>query len=228
MRALVAHCVERYGAECVHGDMGCGTSPTSPTGAGRPTIPAAAATSRRRRCKAALPDASVGGPATTGDLGPGRHGHEFLRVFSRTAGRRSTSSRFTPRAGASRPGGSTARSADPRPTRQSPSSLKMLREVHAALDAVTRTRDFVMCIVDECDASVPAHWGVYDNADFAYTQHGVLRRLSVQADEKLLDLGAAAPACTRRPPEAAASRASASSRARGACFSPRRGSRSRC
>jgi xylan 1,4-beta-xylosidase len=23
-------------------------------------------------------------------------------------------------------------------------------------------------LVDECDASVPAHWGIYDNANFGY------------------------------------------------------------
>ena len=52
---------------------------------------------------------------------------------------------------------------------QPPSTPTMLREIHRAL---ARHRGFPAyagqpVIVDECDASVPAHWGIYDNANFA-------------------------------------------------------------
>ena len=104
--------------------------------------------------KAALPDASVGGPATTGDLGPGRRGQEFLRGFLDHCARRGTpldfvsfhtkGARYTPWRVYGPLGG-------PAPSRQSPSSLKMLREVRASLEAVAvhpRFRD-LPCIVDE-------------------------------------------------------------------------------
>src|SRR5882724_10983285 len=123
--------------------------------------------------KAGLPDAAVGGPATTGDLGPGRRGNDFLRGFLAHCARtgapldfvsfHTKGARYTPWRVYGPLGG-------PAPTRQSPSSLKMLREVRAALEVVASYPQFrdLPCIVDECDASVPAHWGVYDNANFAY------------------------------------------------------------
>ena len=77
----------------------------------------------------------------------------------------------------------------PAPERQSPSALKMLREVRAALDAVAahpRFRD-LPCIVDECDASVPAHWGVYDNANFAYRNTAYFPVFQCKLMKKLLD-----------------------------------------
>ena len=78
----------------------------------------------------------------------------------------------------------------PAPEQQSPSSLKMLREVRAALDAVgahPRFRD-LPCIVDECDASVPAHWGFYDNANFAYRNNAYFPVFQCKLMKKLLDL----------------------------------------
>jgi xylan 1,4-beta-xylosidase len=140
-----------------------------------------------------LPDAAVGGPATTGDLGAGRGGHEFLRGFLAHCARRRTpldfvsfhtkGARFTPWRVYGPLGG-------PAPQRQSPSSLKMLREVQAALAAVAehpRFRD-LPCIVDECDASVPAHWGVYDNANFGYRNTEYFPVFQCKLMKKLLDL----------------------------------------
>ena len=145
--------------------------------------------------KAALPEAAVGGPATTGDLGPGRRGHEFLRGFLAHCAQRGTpldfvsfhtkGARYTPWRVYGPLGG-------PAPTRQSPSSLKMLREVHAALGAVAahpRFRD-LPCIVDECDASVPAHWGVFDNANFGYRNTEYFAVFQCKLMKKLLDLDA--------------------------------------
>ena len=51
VRALVEHCVERYGAasRARAGSGSCGTSPTSPTGAAPPSNSTRCTTSRRRR-----------------------------------------------------------------------------------------------------------------------------------------------------------------------------------
>jgi len=145
--------------------------------------------------KAALPDAAVGGPTTTGDLGPGRRGHELLRGFLAHCARsgapldfvsfHTKGGRFTPWRVYGPLGG-------PAPTPESPSSLKMLREVRAALDAVAAHPKFrdLPCIVDECDASVPAHWGVYDNANFAYRNTEYFPVFQCKLMKKLLDLDA--------------------------------------
>jgi xylan 1,4-beta-xylosidase len=80
----------------------------------------------------------------------------------------------------------------PASQRQSPSAVKMLREVRAALDAVAEHPTFrdVPCIVDECDASVPAHWGVYDNANFGYRNTEYFAVFQCKLMKKLLDLNA--------------------------------------
>src|SRR5262245_65590330 len=72
----------------------------------------------------------------------------------------------------------------------------MLREVRAALRAVAvhpRFRD-LPCIVDECDASVPAHWGYYDNANFAYRNTAYFPVFQCKLMKKLLDLSRLGPA----------------------------------
>jgi xylan 1,4-beta-xylosidase len=196
VRALVAHCVERYGAPSVRGWLWeLWNEPDIAYWRGTPEQFHALYDVTAAAVKAALPDAAVGGPATTGDRGPGRHGHEFLRGFLAHCAQRGTpldfvsfhtkGGRFTPWRVYGPLGG-------PAPTRQSPSSLKMLREVRAALDAVSahpRFRD-VPCIVDECDASVPAHWGVYDNANFAYRNTEYFAVFQCKLMKKLLDLDA--------------------------------------
>ena len=52
------------------------------------------------------------------------------------------------------------------------------------------------CIVDECDASVPAHWGVYDNANFAYRNTEYFAVFQCKLMKKLLDLDATRAART--------------------------------
>ena len=89
--------------------------------------------------KAALPDAAVGGPATTGDLGPGRGAMSSSEASSPTArgpaapldfvAFHTKGARFVPWRVYGPLGG-------PAPDAAVPSSLKMLREVRAALDAV--------------------------------------------------------------------------------------------
>ena len=196
VRALVEHCVGRYGAEHVRGWLWeLWNEPDILYWRGSPEQFHALYDVTAAAVKAALPGASVGGPATTGDLDPGRRGNEFLRGFLAHCARRRTpldfvsfhtkGARFTPWRVYGPLGG-------PAPTRQSPSSLKMLREVRAALDAVSAHPEFrdLPCIVDECDASVPAHWGIYDNANFAYRNTEYFAVFQCKLMKKLLDLDA--------------------------------------
>jgi xylan 1,4-beta-xylosidase len=194
VRALVEHCVARYGHEHVRGWLWeLWNEPDIFYWRGTPEEYYALYDVTAAAVKAACPDAAVGGPATTGDLGPGRKGNEFLRGFlahcARTAvpldfvSFHTKGARFTPWRVYGPLGG-------PPPERQSPSSLKMLREVRAALAAVAehaRFRD-LPCIVDECDASVPAHWGFYDNANFAYRNTEYYPVFQCKLMKKLLDL----------------------------------------
>jgi xylan 1,4-beta-xylosidase len=194
VRALVEHCVARYGADHVRGWLWeCWNEPDISYWRGTPEQFHALYDATAAAVKAALPDALVGGPATTGDLDPARRGPAFLRGFLAHCARtgapldfvsfHTKGARFTPWRVYGPLGG-------PAPTRQSPSSLKMLREVRAALEAVSeypRFRD-LPCIVDECDASVPAHWGVYDNANFAYRNTEYFPVFQCKLMKKLLDL----------------------------------------
>ena len=196
VRALVAHCVARYGAGHVRGWLWeLWNEPDIFYWRGTPEQFWALYDVTAAAVKAALPDAAVGGPTTTGDLGPGRRGNEFLRGFLAHCARtgapldfvsfHTKGARFTPWRVYGPLGG-------PAPVKQSPSSLKMLREVRAALDAVSvhpKFRD-LPCIVDECDASVPAHWGVYDNANFAYRNTEYFPVFQCKLMKKLLDLDA--------------------------------------
>ncbi len=196
VRALVERCVARHGAAHVRGWLWeLWNEPDISYWRGTPEEFHALYDVTAASVKAALPDAQVGGPATTGDLGPGRRGAEFLRGFLAHCARQGTpldfvsfhtkGARYTPWRVYGPLGG-------PAPTRQSPSSLKMLREVRAALEAVAahpRFRD-LPCIVDECDASVPAHWGVYDNANFAYRNTEYFPVFQCKLMKKLLDLDA--------------------------------------
>jgi xylan 1,4-beta-xylosidase len=194
VRALVEHCVARYGAAHVRGWLWeLWNEPDIFYWRGTAEQFYALYDVTAAAVKAALPDAAVGGPTTTGDLGPGRRGHELLRGFLAHCARtgapldfvsfHTKGGRFTPWRVYGPLGG-------PAPTRESPSSLKMLREVRAALDAVgahARFRD-LPCIVDECDASVPAHWGVYDNSNFAYRNTEYFPVFQCKLMKKLLDL----------------------------------------
>jgi xylan 1,4-beta-xylosidase len=199
VRALVEHCVARYGAHVRGWLWELWNEPDITYWRGTPEQFHALYDVTAAAVKAAMPDAAVGGPTTTGDLGPGRRGHEFLRGFLAHCARQRTpidfvsfhtkGARFTPWRVYGPLGG-------PPPTRQSPSSLKMLREVRASLDAVGAHPQFreLPCIVDECDASVPAHWGVYDNANFAYRNTEYFPVFQCKLMKKLLDLSDRGPA----------------------------------
>jgi len=196
VRALVEHCAARHGAASVRGWLWeLWNEPDIVYWRGTAEQFHALYDVTAAAVKTALPDALVGGPATTGDLGQGRRGNEFLRGFLAHCARRRTpldfvsfhtkGARFTPWRVYGPLGG-------PAPIRQSPSSLKMLREVRAALDAVDAHPQFrdLPCIVDECDASVPAHWGVYDNANFGYRNTEYFAVFQCKLMKRLLDLDA--------------------------------------
>src|SRR5262245_30553851 len=200
VRALVEHCMARYGAERVRGWLWeLWNEPDIAYWRGSAEEFYALYDVTAAAVKAALPNAAVGGPATTGDLGPGRKGNEFLRGFLAHCAETSApldfvafhtkGARFSPWRVYGPLGG-------PAPQRESPSSLKMLREVQAALEAVAAHPQFqaLPCIVDECDASVPAHWGFYDNANFAYRNTAYFPVFQCKLMKKLLDLSELGPA----------------------------------
>lgn len=123
VQALVAHCVARYGAPHVRGWLWeLWNEPDISYWRGTPDEFYALYDVTAAAVKSALPDAAVGGPATTGDLGPGKatsSSADSWRI-ARTAPRRSTSSPSTRRGRASPRGGCTARSAARRPSGNPP------------------------------------------------------------------------------------------------------------
>src|SRR5919205_267876 len=76
------------------------------------------------------------------------------------------------------------------PERASPSTPKILAEIRSNLEAIARYPRFrdLPVLVDECDASVPAHWGIYDNANFGYRNTAYYPVFQGQLMKKLLDL----------------------------------------
>lgn len=140
--------------------------------------------------RAILPDATVGGPATTGDPSGPRFLREFLALVDANDAPFDFLSFHTKGAyfDPIRTYGPTGGEA---PEPQSPSSLKMLREVR---DSVVVLQDFeslrsVDVIVDECDASVPAHIGAYDNSNFGYRNTEYFPVFQAKLMKKVLDLG---------------------------------------
>ncbi len=145
-----------------------------------------------------LPEARVGGPATTGP------GVAFLERFldhcatgHNTAtggqGTRLDFVSFHTKGAAFHPwrtygplGPEGATTAE----RASPSTRKMLTEIRGNLAAIARHAQFrdLPVLIDECDASVPAHWGIYDNANFGYRNTAYYPVFQIQLMKKLLDL----------------------------------------
>ncbi|WP_433169741.1 GH39 family glycosyl hydrolase [Kribbella sp. CA-247076] len=135
------------------------------------------------------PTARVGGPAVTG----GDQGAVFLHGFLQACADRdlpidfisfhTKGSHFTPWRTYGPIGA-------PAPERQSPSTPKMLREIDRALTVIEQFPRYVGApvIVDECDASVPAHWGIYDNANFAYRNNEYYPVFQAKLMKKVLDL----------------------------------------
>lgn len=192
VEALVAHCVERYGADEVRKwRWELWNEPDIFYWKGTPKQFCELYEATATAVRDVLPDAQVGGPATTGDpCGP-----PFLKEFlSFCAERRlpldfvsfhTKGAYFSPW----RTYGPIGASA---PDKQSPSSLKMLREVREHLELIAGFPEFadVPAVIDECDASVPAHWGRYDNANFSYRNTEYFPAFQAKLMKKLLDLNA--------------------------------------
>jgi xylan 1,4-beta-xylosidase len=155
--------------------------------------------------RSVLPQALVGGPATTGDITPvaglSARGPDFLDSFLdfcigqavpldfvtfHTKG-----AYFRPWRSYLPPGQVSAP--------QSPSMAKMLREVRHSLRQVAARPGLagVECLADECDASVPAHHGRYDNSNFAYRNTEYFPVFQCSLMKKLLDLDEARTARLR-------------------------------
>ncbi|WP_020576609.1 GH39 family glycosyl hydrolase [Actinopolymorpha alba] len=188
--ALVEHCVDRYGAAEVAGwHWELWNEPDIFYWRGTPEGFYALYDVTSRAVRAALPEASVGGPAVTGGAG----GASFLRGFlahCAESGAPLDFVSFHTKGASFEPWRVYGPLGAPAPERQSPSTLKMLREVRRLLDVVAEFPAFagLPCLVDECDASVPAHWGIYDNANFAYRNTEYYPVFQAKLMKKLLDL----------------------------------------
>jgi xylan 1,4-beta-xylosidase len=155
--------------------------------------------------RSVLPQALVGGPATTGDLTPvaglSAQGPDFLDSFLDFCTGQAVpldfvtfhtkGAYFRPWRSYLPPGQVSAP--------QSPSMVKMLREVRHALRQVAARPALAgaECLADECDASVPAHHGRYDNSNFAYRNTEYFPVFQCSLMKKLLDLDEARTARLR-------------------------------
>ncbi|WP_239451826.1 glycoside hydrolase [Frondihabitans sp. PAMC 28766] len=139
--------------------------------------------------RSVLPDAKVGGPTVTG----GANGVTFLRDFLAFVVDRALpidfvsfhtkGSHFTPW----RTYGVLGAEA---PEKQSPSTGKMLYEMRTLLRVMAEFPSIASlpAIVDECDAGVPAHWGVYDNSNFEFQNTEYYPVFQINLMKKILDL----------------------------------------
>ena len=137
--------------------------------------------------RSVLPNAKVGGPAVTGG------GVEFLRGFLAHTSSHGTAldfvsfhtkgSAFTPWRVYGPTGGAA-------PEKQNPSANKMLFEIRRMLRVIGEFEEYhdLPAIVDECDAGVPAHYSVYDNANFVFQNTEYYPVFQVKLFKKILDL----------------------------------------
>ena len=142
--------------------------------------------------RSVLPQAKVGGPAVTGG------GVEFLREFlTHTSANavpldfvsfHTKGSAFTPWRTYG-PTGAPAAEAD----RQNPSAHKMLFEIRRLMRVMAEFEEYrdTPAIVDECDAGVPAHYGAYDNPNFAFQNTEYYPVFQAKLFKKILDLNEA-------------------------------------
>ncbi|GAB3952979.1 beta-xylosidase [Kribbella albertanoniae] len=142
--------------------------------------------------RSVLPEGRVGGPAVTG----GDSGVTFLRGFLTACFERELPLDFVSfhtKGSAFSPWRTYGPIGAPAPVRQSPSTTKMLREIDRMLAVMEEFPAFATlpAIVDECDASVPAHWGIYDNANFGYRNSEYYPVFQAKLMKKVLDLNSA-------------------------------------
>lgn len=188
--ALVEHCVERYGVSEVRTWLWeLWNEPDIFYWKGTPEQFYELYSTTAAAVRSVVPDAKVGGPAVTDG------GLTFLRGFlEHTRSRQdpldfvsfhTKGSAFTPWRVYGRTGGEA-------PEKQSPSAHKMLHDVRSMQRLIGEFEEYrhLPAIVDECDAGVPAHFGFYDNANFAFQNTEYYPVFQVKLMKKLLDLNA--------------------------------------
>jgi xylan 1,4-beta-xylosidase len=186
--AHAQHCVQRYGEEEVNSWLWeLWNEPDIFYWRGTPNEFYDLYSVTAEAVRSVLPNAKVGGPAVTGG------GVEFLRGFlAHTASHRTPldfvsfhtkGSAFTPWRVYGPIGG-------PAPEKQNPSATKMWFEIRRMLRVIGEFEEYhdLPAVVDECDAGVPAHYGVYDNANFAFQNTEYYPVFQAKLFKKILDL----------------------------------------
>lgn len=189
--AHARHCLERYGADEVNSWLWeLWNEPDIFYWRGTPDQFYDLYTVTAEAVRSVLPDAKVGGPAVTGG------GVDFLRGFLAH-----TSSHGTPldfvsfhtKGSAFTPWRVYGPTGGPAPEQQNASANKMLFEIRRMLRVVGEFEQYhsLPAIVDECDAGVPAHYSVYDNANFQFQNTEYYPVFQVKLFKKILDLNEA-------------------------------------
>lgn len=188
--ALAEHCVERYGEDEVSTWLWeLWNEPDIYYWRGTPEEFDELYAVTSRAVRSVLPGAAVGGPTVTG----GPKGKGFLRQFLAYVDSQdlpldfvsfhTKGSNFVPWRTYGPTGGQAAE-------KQSPQTTKMLYEMRTLLRVMAEFPRFVdlPAIVDECDAGVPAHWGVYDNSNFQFQNTEYYPVFQVNLMKKILDM----------------------------------------
>ena len=193
IEAHVRHCLERYGEQEVNSWLWeLWNEPDISYWRGTPQEFYDLYTVTAEAVRNVLPQGKVGGPAVTGG------GVDFLRGFlERTSATgapldfvsfHTKGSAFTPW----RVYGATGA---PAPEKQNPSANKMLFEIRRMLRLIGEFEEYrsLPAIVDECDAGVPAHYSVYDNANFQFQNTEYYPVFQVKLFKKILDMNKVEP-----------------------------------
>lgn len=188
VEAHARHCLERYGADEVDAWLWeLWNEPDIFYWRGTPEQFYELYSVTAEAVRRVLPRAKVGGPAVTGG------GVDFLRGFLAHTSAHGTpldfvsfhtkGSAFTPWRVYGPTGG-------PAPEQQNPSATKMLFEIRRMLRVMGEFEEYhaLPAVVDECDAGVPAHFSVYDNANFAFQNTEYYPVFQVKLFKKILDL----------------------------------------
>ncbi|GAA1576174.1 beta-xylosidase [Kribbella sancticallisti] len=190
--ALAQHCLDRYGEEEVSQWLWeLWNEPDIFYWRGTPEQFHDLYAVTARAIRSVLPDGRVGGPTVTG----GDKGVTFLRGFLAACSEQDLPLDFVSfhtKGSAFSPWRTYGPIGSPAPVKQSPSTTKMLREIDRMLAVMEEFPAFtgLPAIVDECDASVPAHWGIYDNANFVYRNNEYYPVFQAKLMKKVLDLNA--------------------------------------
>jgi xylan 1,4-beta-xylosidase len=186
--ATVKHCVDRYGeAEVTSWLWELWNEPDGSYWRGTLDQFNELYTVTARAIREVLPNAKVGGPTVTSG------GLDFLKGFLEYTSRRDEPIDFI----SYHTKGSRWETRDYRPFAAapeellSPSSTKMLydlREFNRVIDLYGYGQ--LPAIVDECDAGVPAHFGVYDNRNYEFQNTEYYPVFQVKLMKKILDLNA--------------------------------------